>query len=196
MCLWPQCCLQYWPIMRARTLVSNIWDWTPIWACDLIIGASLSEPQIDHDDALPPRGIMLSMLVSIYVSFTSPLLHHGSWDPCTPQNATCIPVYWRAHMHDLQLHSTEQHGQLELLIVCHKGYWWIQVCQVNNVQTHGLNGFSLLRHWSCSCLATYQHTCVNQKWLIGCRTILLFCDVHWHRCNTELTTVPVCYLCL
>ena len=136
------------------------------------------------------------MLVSIYVSFTPPLSHHGSRDPCTPRNATCIPVYWRAHMRDLQLHSTEQHGQLDLLIVCHKGYRWIQVYQVNNVQTHGLNRFSLLRHWSCSCPATCQHTCVNQKWLIGCRTILLFHDIHWHRCNTELTTVPVCYLCL
>ena len=179
--------------MRARTLVSNIWDWTPIWACDLIIGASLSKPQID---SLPLREIMLCMLVFIYVSFTPPLSHHGSQDPCPPRNATCIPVYWRAYMHDLQLHSTEQHGQLELLIVCHKGYQWIQVGQVNNVQTNGINGLSLLRHWSCSSPATCQHTFVNEKWLIGCRTILLFCDVHWHRCNTELTTVSVCYLCL
>ena len=28
--------------------------------------------------------------------------------PCTPWDSPCIPVYWRAHVHDLQLHSTER----------------------------------------------------------------------------------------
>ena len=51
-----------------------------------------------------------------------------------------------------------------------------------NAQTHGINrAFSILRQWSCSCLATCQCTCVNQKRLTDGLTIqlrLLFCYVH------------------
>ena len=57
------------------------------------------------------RSIMLSIYLSIFVSFTPRLSHSGSWDPCTPWNALCIPVYWRALMYDLQ-----QQGQLKLLV--------------------------------------------------------------------------------
>ena len=39
--------------------------------------------------------------VSRSVSFTPHLLHPGSWDPCTPWNTLCIPVYWRAHVRDM-----------------------------------------------------------------------------------------------
>ena len=52
------------------------------------------------------------------------------------------------------IQSTEQQGRLELLVSV-------------NAQTHGINGFSLLRQCSCSCLATCQHACVNQKQLMG-----------------------------
>ena len=53
--------------------------------------------------------------------------------------------------------------------VCHEDYWWRQV-QVN-AQTHGINGFSLLRQWSCRCLPTFQRGWVNQKWPMS----LLYC---------------------
>ena len=55
---------------------------------------------------------MLSIYLSIYVSFTQHLPHPGSRDPCTPWNAPCISVYWHVHV----LHSTEQQGRLELLV--------------------------------------------------------------------------------
>ena len=44
-----------------------------------------------------------------------------------------------------------------------------------NAQTHGVNRFSLVRQWSCSCCpATCQRTCVNQKWLMS---LLYWCFV-------------------
>ena len=33
-----------------------------------------------------------------------------------PEMLRVFPVYWCAHMRDLQLHSTEQQGRLELLV--------------------------------------------------------------------------------
>ena len=36
-----------------------------------------------------------------------------------------------------------------------------------NVQTHGINKFSLLKQCGCCCPATCQRTCVNQKRLMG-----------------------------
>ena len=51
-----------------------------------------------------------------------------------------------------------------------------------NSQTHGINRmFSILRQWSCSCPATCQCTCVNQKRLTDGLTVQLrqlFCDIH------------------
>ena len=46
----------------------------------------------------------------MYVSFTPRLSHPGSRDLCTSWNALCIPVYWRAHVRDLQLHSARTTG--------------------------------------------------------------------------------------
>ena len=47
------------------------------------------------------------------------------------------------------------------------------------MRRHRINGFSLLRQWRYSCLATCQHacTCVTQKRPMDCRNVLLFCDV-------------------
>ena len=47
----------------------------------VIIGASLSEPHIDHDNI--PRAQNNANYLSIYVSFTPRLSHPGSRDPCT-----------------------------------------------------------------------------------------------------------------
>ena len=79
------------------------------------IWASLSKPHILCDNS-PTCGIMIFMSVS----FTLHLSHPGSWDLCTPWNPPCISVYWHAHVHDLQLHSTEQ-----------QGWWATWVCREN-----------------------------------------------------------------
>ena len=61
---------------------------------------------------------------------------------------------------------------------------------VINTQTRGINGFNLLRHWSCSCCpATCQRACVNQK-----RPMSRYCTAvlrrsYRQRRDTELTTV-------
>ena len=137
--------------------------------------------------------IYLSIYLSIYVCIIYPA---GFWDPCTPRNALCVPVYWCAHMRDLQLYLTEQQGhegRLELLVSAMK---IIDEDKYVNVHTHDINcRFSLLRQWSCTCLASCQRACVNvnQKWPVG---LLYCCFAHSyrHRCSTELTTVPMCYL--
>ena len=52
-------------------------------------------------------------MVCMSVLFTPCLSHPGSQDPRTSWNASGISVYWRAHVHDLQLHSTEQQQWME-----------------------------------------------------------------------------------
>ena len=48
------------------------------------------------------------IMVSIYICIIYPrLLHPVSRDSCMPWNAPCIPVYWRTHVHDLQLHALD-----------------------------------------------------------------------------------------
>ena len=79
-------------------------------------------------------------------------------------------------MHDLQLHSTEQQERLELLMSAVK---IIDEDRLVNAQTHDINCvFSILRQWGCSCPATCQCACVNQKRPMGLLYQLLFCDVH------------------
>ena len=80
-----------------------------------LIGASLSEPHIDHDN--DPRIWNNDIYLSIYVSFTPRLSHSGSQVPYMPYNALCISVYWRAHMRGLHLHALDcSTEQLELLV--------------------------------------------------------------------------------
>ena len=66
-------------MQRKRNALINHQATTDSQEVKPIIGTSLSEPHIDHDNG-PPRGIMLS----IYVSYTPCLSHPGSRDPCTP----------------------------------------------------------------------------------------------------------------
>ena len=134
----------------------------------------------------PARGI----IVCIYLSVTPCLLHPGSRGQCTPWNAPCIPVCWHAHMCDLQLHSTEQQGWLELLVSAMKIRW------MRRHNYYSINGFSLLRQWTCSCQATCQCACqpvwiTNDRWAYC--TAVLWCSYRPRR-DTELTTVPTCYL--
>ena len=63
---------------------------------------------------------------------------------------------------------------------------WSYSC---GTQTHGINGFSLLRQWSCSYPATCQYACVNKK-TTDELIVLLYCDVHT---NKFLTLNLQCY---
>ena len=113
-----------------------------------VIEASLSEPHIDHDNG--PQAWNNCIWVSIYVSFTCTphLSHPGSRDPCTPWNASCIPVHWHAHVRELQLHLTQRPmlkwtaRKTGATCVCHKDYRWRQVGECADTC---INGFSLLR---------------------------------------------------
>ena len=73
---------------------------------DLIDGveAHLNNSNIDHDNGPRTQNNGIYMYVSIYVSFILHLSQPDSRDPCTPWNAPCMPVYWRVHVRDLQLH--------------------------------------------------------------------------------------------
>ena len=51
------------------------------------------------------------------------------------------------------------------------------------MQTHGINRFSLLRQWSCSCPATCQHALCESK-TTNELTVLLFCDIHIDKVTT------------
>ena len=155
----------------------------------MFVVASLSEPHIDHDNS--PLARNNAVYLSIYVSFTTCLSHPGSQDPCTPWNTPCIPVYWCAHMCDLQLHTLDW-TTAELLVSAVK---IIDEDRQVNAQTYGINGFSLLIQWSCSCPETCQRTCVwiKNDWWAYCRSTAVLWHSYWQRRDTELTTVPACY---
>ena len=132
-----------------------------------IIGASLSEPHNDHDNGTHVRSN--AIYLSIYVSFTPHLLHPGSRDPYTPKNALCIPVYW----HALPWRLSTKTGS------------WMRRHMVETASAYWDSA------WSCSCPATCQHACVNQKRLMS---LLYCCFVTFMSTKARLTTVPACYL--
>ena len=87
--------------------------------------------------------------------------------------------------------STEQQGRPELLVSAMK---IIGKDRLVNAQTHGINGFSLLRQWSCSCPATYQRACAcDSKWLMS----LYFCfvDVHIDQAASLNWLQCLCVIC-
>ena len=74
------------------------------------------------------------------------------------------------------MHSTKQQGWLELLVSAVK---IIDKDRLVNAQTHGINGFSLLRQWCCSCPSNLpMHLCESEMTNGLTVSILLFCDVH------------------
>ena len=93
-----------------------------MYVCTIIIGVSLSKCKWTD----PVHRIMVSM--SVYLPIYLCIIYPAFATPWLPWNAPCILVYWHAHVHDLQLHSTEQQGWLELLVVCCEDYWQRQVC--------------------------------------------------------------------
>ena len=90
-----------------------------------LVGVSLSRPHINHDNGPRARNNGMS------VSFTPRLSHPGSWGLCTPWNASCIPVYWSAHVHDLQLHALDWTAKkTRAAHVCHEDYSWQEHCNI------------------------------------------------------------------
>ena len=140
-----------------------------------IIGASLSEPHIDHDNVSHAwnNGLYLSISVCIIYPHLS---HPGSRDPCTPWNAPCISVYWLAHVHDLQLHALDWTARTTgATHICREDYQWRQVDECTSTWYKQI---SLLGQWSCSCQATCQRRRLCESKTTDELTVLLFCDVH------------------
>ena len=128
------------------------------------------------------------------VSLITPCLsHHGSQDPCTPWNAPCILVYRCTHMRDLQLHALDWTARktggthcLPWRLSTKTGRWM-----------HRHMAYTDSVNWDsgavAACPATCQRACVNQKRPMR----LLYCCLwrsYWQSRETELTTVPACYL--
>ena len=95
---------------------------------------------------------MASIYVSI-INFTPRLSHHGSRGHVCPEMLHVFQ-YRRDHMRDLQLNDWS-YSCLPWRLSTKTGRWMHR----HMVQ----NGLSLLRQWSCSCPATCQRACVNQK---------------------------------
>ena len=128
--------------------------------------------------------IVFEYLCIIYPTFVPPCFPRSVY----AQKSPCISVYWRAHMRDLQ-RTAKMTGATSLLAVK-----IIDEVRLVNAQTHGINGFSLLRQWSCirSCPATCLQC--ESKTTDECTvlTAVLWCSYR-ERCDTELTAVPACY---
>ena len=107
-----------------------------------IIWVSLGEPHINS----PVWNIVSDYLTMYHIhAFVAP------WFPRSAYALKCS-VYssiWRAHMSDLQLHSIEQEGRLELLIAC-------QAIRVGYVHRRLSSTKSMWTIWVCAKL--YYHT--------------------------------------
>ena len=118
--------------------------------------------------------VSISTYLSIYLSIYLCIIYPAFATPWFPWNAPCILVYWCAHVYDLQLHSSEQQRQLELLVVCHEDWWQRQVCEC--VHT----GYKQIQHtetvWLLLPGNLPTHLCESET--TDGLTVLLFCDVH------------------
>ena len=148
-----------------------------------IIGASLSEPHIDHDNI--PRtqnnGMYLCIYLSIYVHVC--IIYPAFVAPWFPRSMYALKYSMYSGI------STCSHAWFTIALdwtarttgatrVCHqRRQLSMKTGQVNARQTHGINRFSLLRQWSCSCLANFP-TCLCESKTTVEFTVLLFCDVH------------------
>ena len=131
---------------------------------------SLNKPHIDHDNG-PHTGnnsICVSVYLSIYL-LSIYLLSHIC-HTLVPKICVCsemLRVFWYIGVLMCQIYNCTQ--RLELLVSAMK---IIDEDRYMNAQTQGINcRLSLPRQWSCSCPATCQCACVNQKQPMG----LLYC---------------------
>ena len=150
------------------SIMSQSWVlWSKIIDMQLLelIEASLSEPHIDHDNS--PRAWNNDIYVYItYPMFVAPWLLRSMYG----RKASCISVYWRAHMHDSQLHALDWLDNKDNW--SHSCLPWRSMKTGRWMHRHGINGLSLLRQWNCSCPATCQRTCVNSETTDGLTVVL------------------------
>ena len=134
------------------------------------IGASLSKP---HTKAAITKSEYLCIIP-------------GSWDPCTPWNTLCIPVYWCAHMHNCQDNTTEQQGLGRYSL---SDYQWR--LKIDDAHMHIIKGSKLLRQ--CGAVVARQLA-----------TVPMWNDRCWADCtrsyqngsDTELQYMYLCVSCL
>ena len=90
-----------------------------------IIGASLSEPHIKHDNG-PAHWIMVCIYLSMY--HLPRVCSTQVPEICVRPEMLCIPVHWHAHVHDLQLHALDWTARTTgATCVCCEGYQRRQV---------------------------------------------------------------------
>ena len=140
----------------------------------------------------PTRGIMVCIYLCMY---------HLSRVCCTlvpkiyvcPEMLLCIPVYWHAHVCDLQLYALDWTSRMTgATRVCREDYRWRQVGECadtwyNQIQpTETVHGAVAAQQ-----LANMPVWIKNDRWAY-CTAVL------WRSCrrrrDTELTTVPVSFV--
>ena len=129
-------------------------------------------------------------ILTIYVSFTSCLSHLGSWDSCTPWNASCILVYLHAYVHDLQLRlNSRTTGATR---VCHKDYRERQVGECADTWYKRIQPTA-----DSGAVAAWQlpNAPVWIKMMTNELTVLLFCDVHTNKGVTLDLLQCLCVIC-
>ena len=141
--------------------------------CITIIRVSLSELHIDHDNVPRMRnnGMYLCIYLSIYLciiypAFVAPWFLRSVYAlKCSMYSGIlmCSCVWFTTAC--TQLNSEDDWSSSCLP-------WRLLMKTVRWMRRHyGIDRLSLLRQWSCSCPATCQRACVNQKWLMS----LLYC---------------------
>ena len=170
-----------------------------------LLGRAWASPTLIMTMA-PLRGIMVSihvsfyvcMYVSIYLSIYLCLYHLPRvCRTLVPEIRVCtemLHVFQYIDVLTCVIYNC-MHWTAGATRVCREDYRWRQVGEC--AQTHGINGYSLLRQWSSGCLETCQCACVCESkttnWAY-CTAILRH-SYRQRRNTTELTTVrPECYL--
>ena len=131
------------------------------------------------------------MYLSIYVSFTPHLSHPGS----------VYALKYSVYSYILTCSRVRFTTACTALDWTARTTWATRVCredyqrrQVGECADTWFKQISLLGQWSCSCPATCQRACVNQK-TTDELTVLLFCDVHIDKGVTLNLLWCLCVIC-
>ena len=101
--------------------------------------------------------VSISIYLSIYVSFTLHFPHPG----CPEM----LHVFWYIDVLTCMIYNCTQLNSKKEWSYSLSAMKIVDKDRYVNVQTYGINRFSLLKQ--CCCPATCQHACVNQKRLMG-----------------------------
>ena len=111
--------------------------------------------------------------------------------PCRSWNAPCIPVYWHAHVHDLQLHihaldwTTRTTGATR---VCHEDYWQRQVGECADIWYKRIQPTEIVEQLAKA--PVWIKTTSDEL-----TVLLLFCDVHIDKGTTLNLLQCLCVIC-